>query len=126
MEKFLTVNDIQEILGLCRPSVYSLLDEDDFPVIRFGRAIRVPPDAFRRWVDAHTEGMSALPVRHAEWEWFEELNGNPLEGQDRDWGWRCSGCKTELPDDYDDPDCKPELKYCPECGAKMDGGEEHV
>lgn len=62
------------------------------------------------------------PVRHAEWEWFDELNGNPLEGQDRDWGWRCSGCKTELPDDYDDPDCKPEMKYCSECGAKMDGG----
>ena len=32
------------------------------------------------------------PVRYAEWEWFDELNGNPLEGQDRDWGWRCSGC----------------------------------
>lgn len=80
MEKFLTVNDIQEILGLSRPSVYSLLDEDDFPVIRFGRAIRVPPDAFRRWVDAHAEGLSTLPVRHAEWEWFEELNGNPLDG----------------------------------------------
>ena len=62
------------------------------------------------------------PVRHAEWEWFEELNGNPLECQDLDWGWRCSNCKTELPDDYDDPDCKPGMKYCPECGAKMDGG----
>lgn len=62
------------------------------------------------------------PVRHAEWEWFDELNGSPLEGQDRDWGWRCSHCKTELPDDYDDPDCKPEMKYCHECGAKMDGG----
>lgn len=62
------------------------------------------------------------PVRRAEWEWFDELNGNPLEGQDRNWGWRCSGCKTELPDDYDDPDCKPEMKYCSECGAKMDGG----
>lgn len=65
------------------------------------------------------------PVRHAEWEWFEELNGSPLEGQDRDWGWRCSNCKTELPDDYDDPDRKPEMKYCSECGAKMDGGSDN-
>lgn len=64
------------------------------------------------------------PVRYAEWEWFDELNGNPLEGCDRDWGWRCSYCKTELPDDYDDPDCKPKMKYCSECGAKMDGGEK--
>ena len=70
-----------------------------------------------------TQAADVEPVRHAEWEWFDELNGNPLEGQDRDCGWRCSGCKTELPDDYDDPDCKPNIKYCSECGAKMDGGE---
>ncbi len=65
------------------------------------------------------------PVRHAEWEWFDELNGNPLECQDRDWGWRCSGCKMVLPDDYDDPDSKPDFKYCHECGAKMDGGSDN-
>ena len=70
------------------------------------------------------ESKSHEIVRHAEWEWFDELNGNPLEGQDRDWGWRCSVCKTALPDDYDDPDCKPKIKYCPECGAKMDGGSD--
>ena len=71
------------------------------------------------------EIVEYAPVIHAEWEWFDELNGNPLEGQDRDWGWRCSACKTWLPNgDTYDPDRKPNLKYCPECGAKMDGGEK--
>lgn len=76
-------------------------------------------------VEAKEREKGCEPVRYAEWEWFDELNGNPLEGQDRDWGWRCSGCKTALPDDYDDPDCKPKIKYCSECGAKMDGGENY-
>lgn len=31
--------------------------------------------------------------------------------------------QVNLLDDYDDPDCKPEMKYCSECGAKMDGGD---
>ena len=33
--------------------------------------------------------------------------------------------QANLLDDYDDPDCKPEMKYCSECGAKMDGGNDN-
>lgn len=83
----------------------------------------VPIQRLKELAAAEKSG-DIMTARHAEWEWFDELNGNPLEGQDRDWGWRCSGCKTALPDDYDDPDCKPKIKYCPECGAKMDGGSD--
>lgn len=83
----------------------------------------VPIQRLKELATAEKSG-DVMTARHAEWEWFDELNGNPLEGQDRDWGWRCSGCKTVLPDDYDDPDCKPKMKYCSECGAKMDGGAE--
>lgn len=89
-------------------SAFIIMDEDVIP------ACTVVSDLKHA---IHTADVE--PVRHAEWEWFGELNGNPLDGQDRDWGWRCSGCKTVLPDDYDDPDLKPSLKYCPECGAKM-------
>lgn len=28
----------------------------------------------------------------------------------------------QMPDDYDDPDYRPMLDYCPYCGAKMEGG----
>ena len=46
-------------------------------------------------------------VWRGEWEWFDEEVGSPLEGVERDWGWRCSKCKTVLPDDFDDPDNPP-------------------
>lgn len=63
------------------------------------------------------------PVVHGRWEWFDEDTGTPLTGYEREWGWRCSYCKHELPDNYDDPDYRPMLDYCPHCGAKMDGGD---
>lgn len=64
------------------------------------------------------------PVWHGRWEWFDEDTGTPITGYEREWGWRCTHCKEELPDDYDDPDCRPKFRYCCNCGAKMDGGGE--
>lgn len=63
------------------------------------------------------------PVVHGKWEWFDEETGTPIDGYEREWGWRCSNCKEELSDDYDDPDCRPTLRFCFNCGAKMDGGD---
>ena len=34
--------------------------------------------------------------------------------------WYCSQCGYCIDDGTDNPDCLP--KYCPGCGAKMDGG----
>lgn len=69
-----------------------------------------------------TPAADVAPVVHGQWEWFDEDTGTPITGHEREWGWRCSRCKHELPDDYDDPDYRPMLDYCPYCGAKMDGG----
>lgn len=55
MENFLTTSDVQKILGVSRPTLYRIMGAADFPKVRFGRAIRIPPDAFKRWVDAQTE-----------------------------------------------------------------------
>ena len=65
-----------------------------------------------------------------EWEWFEEWSpstpDHPRECDDC--GWRCGKCKTALEDivggEWDDPDKKPNLNFCPECGACMKGGAE--
>ena len=54
-----------------------------------------------------------------EWEWYDEEVGSPLEGIEREWGWRCSKCKTVLPDDFDDPDNPPAMSFCQWCGAPM-------
>lgn len=58
-------------------------------------------------------------VWRGEWEWYDEEVGAPLEGIERDWGWRCSKCKVVLPDDFDDPDNPPAMSFCQRCGAPM-------
>ena len=80
--------------------------------------------------------LDYAPVVHGEWEWFEdwgEMQTSLLAPHDPpelfDYGWRCSHCKTYLREAvdvrnvWDDPDEKPVIKCCPECGAKMDGGK---
>ena len=58
-------------------------------------------------------------VWRGEWEWYDEEIGSPLEGIEREWGWRCSKCKVVLPDDFDDPDNPPAMRFCQWCGAPM-------
>lgn len=64
---------------------------------------------------------NGAPVVYGRWEWFDEDVGTPVTGYEREWGWRCSHCGEELPDDYDDPDDSPKFRFCYNCGAKMDG-----
>ena len=47
----LTMRHIQEITGLSKPKVYELSHTRGFPVVRFGRALRVPREAFLRWLN---------------------------------------------------------------------------
>lgn len=81
------------------------------------------------WADAldnlkNAPAADVAPVVHGRWEWFCEDTGTPITGYEREWGWRCTHCKEELSDDYDDPDCCPEFRFCPNCGATMDGGTD--
>jgi excisionase family DNA binding protein len=50
----LTMGDVQRITGLSKDVVYRLPHQKGFPAIRFGRAIRVPRDAFLKWLEAQT------------------------------------------------------------------------
>jgi len=50
----LTVRDVEAELQLGRTRTYELLRSGSFPVIRVGRAVRVPRDALQRWVEEHT------------------------------------------------------------------------
>ena len=57
------------------------------------------------WIDEQPT-VEAEPVRHGKW-----VNKN--------WNWYCSECdkmgyKGHIP-------AQPDLDYCPNCGAKMDG-----
>ena len=46
-----------------------------------------------------------------EWEWFDETVGTPIDGYEREWGWQCSKCKTVLPDEFDNPDDSPAMRF---------------
>lgn len=54
-----------------------------------------------------------------EWEWFDEIVGTPIDGYEREWGWQCSKCKTVLPDEFDNPDDSPAMRFCQWCGAPL-------
>ena len=58
------------------------------------------------------------PVLHGRWEEMH-YEGGILDGTNFD---RCSICGYERV--FDDPALKTVFKYCPNCGAIMDGGAE--
>ena len=86
----------------------------EIPYLQAAKVLREVSDAL---------AADVAPVVHGRWEWFDEDVGTPVTGYEREWGWRCSHCGEELPDDYDDPDDSPKFRFCYNCGAKMDGGE---
>jgi excisionase family DNA binding protein len=47
----LTMEHIQKIANLSKGKAYDMLHMAGFPAIRFGRAIRVPRDAFFEWLE---------------------------------------------------------------------------
>ena len=47
----LTMRHVQEILGVSRVKAYELASSRGFPVVRFGRSIRVTREAFFRWLN---------------------------------------------------------------------------
>lgn len=56
MNKVLTAKDIQEILGVCEKTAYSLIQQslkrgDMFKVIKVGRLYKIPRDPFLNWLD---------------------------------------------------------------------------
>lgn len=70
--------------------------------------------------------VDAEPVLHGQWEWYEEWSQSTTDhyAECDDCGWRCSECKNALSDMvggyWDDPNEKPKINRCPDCGTKMD------
>lgn len=57
MKKVLTVKDIQEILGVCEKTAYSLIrqalaTDNMFRVIKIGKLYKIPSKPFLEWLDA--------------------------------------------------------------------------
>ena len=62
--------------------------------------------------------VDAVEVVHGRWEEMH-YEGGILDGTNFD---RCSVCGYERV--FDDPALKTVFKYCPNCGAMMDGGAD--
>lgn len=51
-----TVKELQEILGVSRPTIYNLLKKNEFHWIRLdGSKYRISKKSFDEWLDGHSE-----------------------------------------------------------------------
>ena len=55
---FLNTETVAKTLGVSPSSSYELMHESDFPALRIGNRIVVPKEAFIRWVEDHTGGVT--------------------------------------------------------------------
>ena len=54
----LTMRQLREVLQISRPKAYELAHQKGFPVVRFGRVIRIPRDALLRWLEEGGAGCA--------------------------------------------------------------------
>lgn len=55
---FLNAEMAAELLGISISSMYELMHEKGFPVLKIGSRLVVPKDKFRAWVEQHTGGSA--------------------------------------------------------------------
>ena len=81
--------------------------------------IECPGEPLVYWYDIEAAPtVDAVEVVHGRWEEMH-YEGGILDGTNFD---RCSVCGYERV--FDDPAFKTVFKYCPNCGAMMDGGAD--
>ena len=50
-----TVKEVQEMLGISRPTVYELLKKNEFRRIQIGNKYRISKKSFDEWLDQKSE-----------------------------------------------------------------------
>ena len=53
---FLNSEIVSKLLGISSTTVYEMMHQKDFPVLRLGNRMVVPKDKFKEWVDKNTGG----------------------------------------------------------------------
>ncbi|MCX6083081.1 MAG: helix-turn-helix domain-containing protein, partial [Chloroflexi bacterium] len=63
MESLLNANEIAEILGVSRATVFVLWSRNELPAVRIGKSIRCRPGDLADFIDANTIGANKnLPI----------------------------------------------------------------
>jgi excisionase family DNA binding protein len=55
--------EVARLLGLSRAQVYCMMSDGRLPIIRIGRAIRVPKHALAAWIRANTQHGTCSDAR---------------------------------------------------------------
>lgn len=85
-----------------------LIDAESIPYVKSEDGV-LNDYAFRYDINNLPAYTDAEPATHAEWEYYSGFMINSH--------YRCSNCHTPRYEHY----AINEFKYCPSCGAKMDG-----
>jgi excisionase family DNA binding protein len=51
----LRAEEVAQLLGIARSTVYALIAAGDLPVVRIGRVTRVARHALNGWIEEHTD-----------------------------------------------------------------------
>lgn len=49
--RFMTVSEVQKVLGISKNTAYAMVSRGDFPSFRAGKVIRIPVKQFEEWID---------------------------------------------------------------------------
>jgi excisionase family DNA binding protein len=50
-QPFLTIPKVAKLLGVSRPTVYTLIDTEGLPAMKLGKSVRIDPVALKQWLD---------------------------------------------------------------------------
>lgn len=54
--ELLRVEEAARVLGIGRTKVYELIAREELPVVRMGRAVRIPRRSLSDWIEMRTSG----------------------------------------------------------------------
>ena len=52
----LSVSDVAILLGVCKNTVYTLIDKKGLPYVRVGEQRRIHPDSLQTWLKENEQG----------------------------------------------------------------------
>ena len=50
MEKYISITELQEALGISKSTAYALTKRADFPSVRIGKRVVIPETALQEWL----------------------------------------------------------------------------